>query len=67
MKISEVVQKLKSDTQHTDLVTLHIFLRLESRLKNGNGRVKVSLCTSLKYMESGCMAALIHNIGTRWK
>jgi hypothetical protein len=33
MKISEMVQKLKSDTQHSDLVTLHIFLRLEIRLK----------------------------------
>jgi hypothetical protein len=28
MKIREMVQKLKSDTQHSDLVTLHIFLRL---------------------------------------
>jgi len=40
---------------------------LESRLKNGGGRVKVSLCISLKYMGSGGVAALICNIGTRWK
>ena len=43
VKISDMVQKLKSDTQHSDLVTLHIFLRFESRLENGSGRVKISL------------------------
>jgi hypothetical protein len=30
-------------------------------------RVKVPLCMSLKYMESGGVAVLIHNMGTRWK
>ena len=36
-------------------------------LKNVRGRVKVPLCMSLKYMDSRGVAALIHNMVTRWK
>lgn len=68
VKISEMVQKLKSDTQHSDLVTLHIFFfRLESRLKMAEVESTFPFCMSLKYIESGGVAALVHNSGIRWK